>query len=86
MIGFWKRLGGKIAIKTNDLTSPYFPIRKGVRQGEPFSPLLFNIAADGLACLVKKAQDEGLISHIIDKLLLTFSMFMILSSFLHDDL
>lgn len=58
---------------------------KGWDKGEPLSPLLFNIVADGLACLVKKAHDEGLImgliSHIIDKLLLTFSMSMILSSF-----
>lgn len=40
-----------------------------VRQGDPFSPLLFNIAADGLACLIEKAQEmkliEGLIPHII---------------------
>jgi hypothetical protein len=36
-----------------------------VRQGGPFSPLLFNLVADGLACMIKKAQEEGLIPHII---------------------
>jgi hypothetical protein len=42
--------GGKVAIKTNDRVGPYFTTHKGVRQGDPFSPLLFNIDADGLAC------------------------------------
>jgi hypothetical protein len=50
--------GGTVAIKTNDNLGPYFNTYKGVRQGDPFSPLLFNVAADGLSCLVRKAQDE----------------------------
>ena len=41
--------GGKVAIKTNDMLGPYFTTHKGVRQGDPFSPLLFNLVADGLA-------------------------------------
>ena len=47
--------GGKVAIKTNYLIGPYFTTHKGVRQGDPFSPLLFNIAADRLACMIQKA-------------------------------
>jgi hypothetical protein len=31
--------GGKVAIKTNDVIGPYFVTHKGVRQGDPFSPL-----------------------------------------------
>jgi hypothetical protein len=61
--------GGKVAIRTNGMIGSYFPTHKGVRQGDPFSPLLFNIAADGLACLIEKAQEKkliaGLIPHII---------------------
>jgi hypothetical protein len=57
--------GGKVAIKTNDLIGPYFTTHKGVRQGDPFSPLLFNIAADGLACMIQKAQDEGILKGLI---------------------
>jgi hypothetical protein len=50
-----------VAIRMNDKEGPYFRIHKGVRQEDPLSPLLFNIAADGLTLMVKKAQDEGLI-------------------------
>jgi hypothetical protein len=61
--------GGKVAIKTNDMVGPYFTTHKGVRQGDPFSPLLFNIAADRLACMIQKTKEEdiikGLIPHII---------------------
>jgi hypothetical protein len=57
--------GGKVAIKTNGMLGPYFTTHKGVRQGDPFSPLLFNLVADGLACMIRKAQDEGLIEGLI---------------------
>jgi hypothetical protein len=46
--------GGKVAIKINDVIGPYFTTHKGVRQGDPFYPLLFNLVADGLACLIQK--------------------------------
>jgi hypothetical protein len=57
--------GGKVAIRTNDVVGPYFKTHKGVCQGDPFSPLLFNIAADGLACMIQKAKDEGIIKGLI---------------------
>lgn len=43
---------GKVAIKMNNMIGLYFTTHKGVRQVDPFSPLLFNIAANGLACLI----------------------------------
>jgi hypothetical protein len=52
---------GKVAIRTNGIIGPFFPTHKGVRQGDPFSLLLFNIAADGLACPTEKAQEMKLI-------------------------
>jgi hypothetical protein len=57
--------GGKVAIRTNDVVGPYFRTHKGVRQGDPFSPLLFNIAADGLACMIQKAKNKGIIKGLI---------------------
>jgi hypothetical protein len=60
---------GKVAIKTNDVVGPYFSTHKGARQGDPFSPLLFNLVANGLTCIIQKAQGRslirGLIPHII---------------------
>lgn len=49
---------GRIAIKVNDETRPYFSTHACLRQGDPLSPLLFDIAVDGLALLIKKAQDK----------------------------
>jgi hypothetical protein len=57
--------GSKVAIRTNDVVGPYFKTHKGVCQGDPFSPLLFNVAVDGLACLIQKAKDEGIIKGLI---------------------
>jgi hypothetical protein len=54
-----------VAIRANDVVGPYFRTHKGVRQGDPFSPLLFNIAADRLACMIQKAKNEGIIKGLI---------------------
>lgn len=55
----------------NDLIGPYIKSFKGVRQGDPLSPILFNFVADGLSRMILKAQSNnlfcGLIDHIIDK-------------------
>lgn len=59
---------GKVAITLNDLTGPYFVTRKGLRQRDPFSPLLFNIAADVLATLVQRVQEQGFIKSVLPRL------------------
>lgn len=53
--------GGKVAIRVNDQIGHYFTTHKGLRQGDPLSPLLFNIAADALTILIKRAEQQGLI-------------------------
>jgi hypothetical protein len=52
----------------NDKVGPYFVTRKGLRQGDPFSPLLFNVAADVLATLVSRAQEQGFIKGLIPEM------------------
>ena len=60
--------GGSVAIKVNDDTGKYFQTKKGLRQGDPLSPILFNIVADMLAILVERAKSEGKIEGVIPHL------------------
>jgi hypothetical protein len=62
--------GGSVAIKVNDNVGRYFQRLKGLGQGDPLSPMLFNIVADMLAIMIKRAKNDGLIegviSHLVD--------------------
>jgi hypothetical protein len=61
--------GGIVSVKINNQICPYIKSFKGVRQGDPLSPILFNFVADCLTRMVHKAQLNGLltglISHIV---------------------
>jgi hypothetical protein len=50
---------GTLSVKVNEEIGGYFKSKKGVRQGDPLSPLLFNLAADCLAKVVQTAQKMG---------------------------
>jgi retron-type reverse transcriptase len=62
--------GGSVAIKVNDDVGRYFQTLKGLRQGDPLSPILFNIVVDMLAIMIERAKNdyliEGVISHLVD--------------------
>ncbi|CAN6182020.1 unnamed protein product [Urochloa humidicola] len=62
---------GSVAIKVNDDIGHYFQTKKGVRQGDPLSPILFNIVVDMLAVLINRAKREdqvrGVIPHLVDE-------------------
>jgi hypothetical protein len=60
---------GTISVKINNELGPYFASHKGVRQGDPLSPLLFNVAADVLTRMVLSAQQNGLVTGLIDHLI-----------------
>jgi hypothetical protein len=63
-------LGGSVSIKVNYDVGKYFQTKKGLRQGDPLSPVLFNIVADMLAIMIERAtsegQIEGVIPHLVD--------------------
>ena len=59
---------GTVGIKVNEDIGHYFQTRKGVRQGDPLSPLLFNIVVDMLAILICRAKENGQISGVVPHL------------------
>jgi hypothetical protein len=48
----------------------FFQTRKGLRQGDPLSPVLFNVVADMLAVLIERSKSQvlfdGLVHHLVD--------------------
>ena len=61
--------GGTISVKVNDQTGPYFVGHKGVRQGDPLSPILFNFVADYLARMVRLSQRNGMLTRLANNLI-----------------
>ena len=59
-----------MAINVNDEIGPFFQTKKELRQGDPLSPILFNIVADILTLLINRAkandQVNGVVPHLID--------------------
>jgi hypothetical protein len=53
---------GTSSVLLNGVTGKVFHCKRGVRQGDPLSPLLFILAADLLQSVVNKAKDEGILN------------------------
>jgi hypothetical protein len=61
--------GGHVGIKVNDQVGKNFQMLRGVRQGDPLSPILFNIVVDMLAILINRAKLVGQISGVIPNII-----------------
>ena len=61
--------GGRVCVNINGTNGPYFKTHRGLRQGDPLSPLLFNLAADALSHIMSKAKEANLIKGVIPHLI-----------------
>jgi hypothetical protein len=59
-----------VGIRVNDDIGHNFQTKKELRQGEPLSPILFNIIADMFAIIINRAKEEWevccLLPHLVD--------------------
>jgi hypothetical protein len=60
--------GGHVGIKVSNIVGQNFQAKKGVRHGDPLSPILFNIVVDMLAVIINRAKSEGQTKGVIPDL------------------
>jgi predicted secreted Zn-dependent protease len=60
--------GGSVCVKVNEEMGHYFQTKKGLRQGDPLSPILFNLVADMLAVLIERSKELGYVDGLIPNL------------------
>jgi hypothetical protein len=58
-----------VGIKVNENVGRYFQTKKGLRQVDPLSPLLFNLVADMLNLLIYRAKEGGQINGLVPHLI-----------------
>ena len=72
--------GGRVCVNVNGHQGRYFKTYQGLRQGDPLSPILFNLVADALSALLDKAVQQkrvvGVLSHLTMGGSRTFNMRM----------
>jgi hypothetical protein len=67
-IGWIKNLviGGSVSILANGDGSNTFKTGKDLRQGDPLSPILFNLVVDVLNRMLGKAAEAGLVRGLLE--------------------
>jgi hypothetical protein len=60
---------GSVGLSINNVEGKFFQTGKGLRQGDPLSPLLFNLVVDVLSKMLQKAAKAGLIKGLGNELI-----------------
>jgi hypothetical protein len=61
--------GGQVCINVNAEGTNYFKTYQGLRQGDPLSPLLFNLVDEVLATLMRKVSNQGKVKGVMSHLI-----------------
>ncbi|KAK1679281.1 hypothetical protein QYE76_040129 [Lolium multiflorum] len=61
--------GGQTAISINGVIGPYFRNKRGVRQGDPLSPLLFNFIGEALSGILSAVGAAGHLQGVVPHLI-----------------
>lgn len=60
--------GGRVSISINGGTGPIFKTFRGLRQGDPLSPILFNLVGDALSVVLENACRNGVLEGLVPNL------------------
>lgn len=61
-------MGGRVYVNMNGVRSEVFRTYRGLRQGDPLPPILFNLVSDTLASVFDRAKDFGWLSDLTPQL------------------
>jgi hypothetical protein len=61
--------GGRVGININGEDGQFFNTYKGLRQGDPLSPLMFNLVSDTLATMFENGNLTGQIRGLVPNLI-----------------
>jgi hypothetical protein len=61
--------GGKVCINVNGVRTPFLKTYQGLRQGGPLSSFLFNLVAEVLATLMRRASRPGKVRGVLTHLI-----------------
>ena len=62
-------MGGSFCVRINDCNSSFFKAGKGLKQGDPSSPVLFNFVADVFTKMLCKAASNGMIRGFLPQII-----------------
>ena len=57
--------GGSFCVRINDINNAYFVAGKGLKQGDPLSPILFDLVGDVFSKMLFKASQNQLIKGLL---------------------